>query len=76
MRAIEYESEGVPCVKRAWCICSSMTATHTSNNLPATVGEFVEVDVVLLMRHDDPGLELVNLSWFYLSGALARVGRP
>ena len=50
--------------------------THTSNNLPATVGEFVEVDVVLLVLHDDPGLELENLSCVYiLSGALPRVGR-
>ena len=54
-----------------------MTATHTSKNLPATVSEFVEVDVVLFMRHDDPGLELVNLSWSYIhSGAHTRVGRP
>ena len=54
-----------------------MTATHTSKNLPATVSEFVEVDVVPFVLHLNPGLEPVNLSWFYsLSGALARVGRP
>ena len=53
-----------------------MTATQLKN-LPATVGEFVEVDVVPLVLHDNPGLELENLPWLYNhSGALARVGRP
>ena len=56
--------------------CLSMTATHTLKNLPATVSEFVEVDVVPLVLHLNPGLEPVNLSLFYsASGALARVGR-
>lgn len=48
---------------------------------PTTVGEFVEVNVVLLttvqgMRYDTLGLELVDLSWVNTtSRAITRVGR-
>ena len=48
---------------------------------PTTVGEFVEVNVMLLttahgVRYDTLGLELVDLSWVYsTSRAITRVGR-
>ena len=48
---------------------------------PTTVGEFVEVNVMLLttvhgVRHDTLGLELVDLSWVNsTSRAITRVGR-